>query len=420
MNRFLLITFLLFSSFFVHAVETAFFRAPLSSASLTWDTDNQLVSYEKGGVITTFTYDALGRRLAKLNPAKNTLFISAGQQVIEEYDYEQISENWILNTSYVHASYIDDVVAKVEASGSTGGSPVILYYHSDRQFNVRALSDDSDTPQVVELYAYSPYGKQTVINSTGIEIAVSNHNNSYGFTGRYLDNETGLWYFRARYFSDEMGRFISRDPLGYVDGMSLYGAYFAEGFVLDPTGKNMGANQNPDGLRRIAQATAGHGGRAQLAAMELYGKIIKGTGIWIAIYAIAVWTGKRAAESFDAVHMDNDTAELEANIDVHNGVIEVGRHNGRRLAKSINTDVNCVKPEEHFIDGAEEKISNCRKALITEVGNWYAIISGQRYSHRSGIQIISNKEFARRIERRLQIAMENFTKCVGNVCECRK
>ena len=45
-----------------------------------------------------------------------------------------------------------------------------------------------------------------------------------------------LWYFRARYFSDEMGRFISRDPLGYVDGFSLYGAYFAEGFGIDPWG----------------------------------------------------------------------------------------------------------------------------------------------------------------------------------------
>ena len=33
-----------------------------------------------------------------------------------------------------------------------------------------------------------------------------------------------------------MGRFISRDPLGYVDGMSLYGAYFAQGFALDPLG----------------------------------------------------------------------------------------------------------------------------------------------------------------------------------------
>jgi len=41
----------------------------------------------------------------------------------------------------------------------------------------------------------------------------------------------------GRMFDPEMGRFISRDPLGYVDGMSLYNGYFAEGFNLDPLGE---------------------------------------------------------------------------------------------------------------------------------------------------------------------------------------
>jgi len=40
----------------------------------------------------------------------------------------------------------------------------------------------------------------------------------------------------GRMFDPEMGRFISRDPLGYVDGMSLYNGYFAEKFMLDPYG----------------------------------------------------------------------------------------------------------------------------------------------------------------------------------------
>ncbi|MCM8532311.1 MAG: hypothetical protein NE330_14205, partial [Lentisphaeraceae bacterium] len=50
--------------------------------------------------------------------------------------------------------------------------------------------------------------------------------------------ETSLWYFRARYFSDELGRFISRDPLGYVDGYGLYNGYFAQYFANDPSGKS--------------------------------------------------------------------------------------------------------------------------------------------------------------------------------------
>ena len=74
------------------------------------------------------------------------------------------------------------------------------------------------------------------MDATGIVLTGTAEDNNYGFTGRYLDSETGLWYFRARYFSDELGGFISRDPLGYVDGMGLYAGYFAENFGRDPSG----------------------------------------------------------------------------------------------------------------------------------------------------------------------------------------
>ena len=99
---------------------------------------------------------------------------------------------------------------------------------------MRGLTDSSG--DILELYAYSPFGKQTILDSTGSEIGVSAVGNNYGYTGRYLDTEVELWHFRARYFSDELGRFTSRDPLGYVDGMNLYNGYFAEGFNLDPLG----------------------------------------------------------------------------------------------------------------------------------------------------------------------------------------
>ena len=45
-----------------------------------------------------------------------------------------------------------------------------------------------------------------------------------------------LLYFRARYYSPQLGQFISRDPLGYVDGMSQYRAYFVPG-SMDPSGE---------------------------------------------------------------------------------------------------------------------------------------------------------------------------------------
>lgn len=192
-------------------------------ATLVWDLDNMLKSYINGGLIVNFEYDAVGRRLVKdVVGGDKTYFINHGERVIEEY-----SENggiYNLERSYVHGTYIDDILAKVEANST----PTILYYHTDRQFNVRGLSDSAG--DLKELYAYSPFGKQIVVNSS------ISTNNNYGFTGRYLDNETGLWYFRARYFSDDLGRFINRDSWGYVDGLSLYNGYFAQSFLLDPSG----------------------------------------------------------------------------------------------------------------------------------------------------------------------------------------
>ena len=46
--------------------------------------------------------------------------------------------------------------------------------------------------------------------------------NPYTHTGRRLDPETGLYYYRNRYLDSDLGRFISRDPVGLIAGLNLY------------------------------------------------------------------------------------------------------------------------------------------------------------------------------------------------------
>ena len=62
----------------------------------------------------------------------------------------------------------------------------------------------------------------TIKDQNGQVLLKSNYNNSYTYTGRRYDEESGLYYYRNRMYSAELGRFISKDPKGYVDGMNLY------------------------------------------------------------------------------------------------------------------------------------------------------------------------------------------------------
>jgi RHS repeat-associated protein len=50
----------------------------------------------------------------------------------------------------------------------------------------------------------------------------ASHPNRFMFTGREFDKETGLYYYRARYYKPEIGRFLQADEVGYEAGMNLY------------------------------------------------------------------------------------------------------------------------------------------------------------------------------------------------------
>jgi RHS repeat-associated protein len=110
-------------------------------------------------------------------------------------------------------------------------------HRTNHLYSVAALTDS--TGAVVERYKYDAYGQLTVLASDSVTVrSTSVYGNQVGFTGRYLDSETGLWYFRSRMYSGALGRFISRDAMEFIDGYSLYSAYFIPKF-LDPNGNDL-------------------------------------------------------------------------------------------------------------------------------------------------------------------------------------
>ena len=104
----------------------------------------------------------------------------------------------------------------------------VYFYHTDQVGSIRALTDRQG--RVVWNADYMAFGSQY-----GKEGAVDE---LHGFTGKEYDPDTGLYYYNARWYDSELGRFISEDPAADSNNPNLY-VYCANGPVNrnDPTGE---------------------------------------------------------------------------------------------------------------------------------------------------------------------------------------
>jgi RHS repeat-associated protein len=198
---------------------------PSSALTLKYDAWNRLTSVSDSGIVLArYDYDAQGRRVLKVldenadgTPDKYVHFYLNGQQVIETREAASSStqpESLSPTYQYVWSPrYIDALILRDTYSGGTLQTTSRLYYLNDANFNVTSLVNAAGF--VVERYAYSPYGKTTVLETDFTLDAnnLSDFSNTTLFAGRELGPETGLYYNRARYYSAELGRFVGRDPI---------------------------------------------------------------------------------------------------------------------------------------------------------------------------------------------------------------
>jgi RHS repeat-associated protein len=168
-----------------------------ASQTYAYNKVNQMVSALVGSSTSLYTYDPIGRRVKKDVDGTVTAFLHDGGHEIVEYN----GSDTVLRR-YIYGPGVDERVAMVESSTTT-------YFHTNHQGSVVAMSDANG--DVIEQYTYDEYGKsETTIGQP------------FRYTGRRLDPETGLYYYRARYYSPAMGRFMQVDPIGYAAGMNTH------------------------------------------------------------------------------------------------------------------------------------------------------------------------------------------------------
>jgi RHS repeat-associated protein len=165
-----------------------------------YDIESRLVSVTNSGGIVSFKYDPLGRLVEKTVGSNKVRYLYSGMQRIEEYT------NGTLSRRYVWGAALDECLFVVDEPSDT-----LTYLHADETGSTILITDSTGTP--IQRNAYTPWG----------ELASGSLSNiSVGFTGQFYIPETDLYFFKARFYSPKLGRFLQPDPIGYEGGPNLY------------------------------------------------------------------------------------------------------------------------------------------------------------------------------------------------------
>jgi RHS repeat-associated protein len=165
--------------------------------SYTWDVRNHL-SGINGGSTASFQYDAFGRRISKSVNGVTTGSLYDQKNVVQELSGITPTANVLTGLR------TDEIFSRTD----TGGARIFL---TDAIGSTLALTDSTGAIQTQ--YTYEPFGKTTSSGAASF--------NTFEFTGRENDG-TGLYFYRARYQSPRLLRFVSEDPIGFRGGINLF------------------------------------------------------------------------------------------------------------------------------------------------------------------------------------------------------
>ncbi len=190
-----------------------------------YDFENRLKSVtQSNSKVASYTYDGLGRRVSKtiqaltgrrskISQGTRTDYVYDGFDILYESNVsDPVTKSYALRRPnnpnpitkfYIHGPRIDEIL------GSPLDATIPLY---DGLGSTRSLTNFQGQP--VSSTTYDVFGS--------LRSQAGTASNSFLFTGRELDQETNLYYYRNRYYNPSLGRFITKDPIGLRGGINQY------------------------------------------------------------------------------------------------------------------------------------------------------------------------------------------------------
>lgn len=198
-------------------------RSSSKKSNFEYDALNRLTRVIQANEAVQYTYDAFNRRLSKTiltlssdgfwNPIKTLRYLHDGANEIGLVDEEgRIVEFRVLGNG--HGAEIGAAIS-VEIENE-----VYAPIH-DLRGNVCCLMNVHER-SVAEFYRYSAFGEINIYDSSGKLLDKSEAGNPWRFASKRFDEESGLINFGKRFYSAEIGRWMSPDPLGFADGLNTY------------------------------------------------------------------------------------------------------------------------------------------------------------------------------------------------------
>ncbi len=190
-----------------------------------YDLLNQLEAVKKDGeVVSAYTYDPNGFRVEKVGSTGKTHYIPhLNGEVGYRKEFSSNAEYSFIYVGGQHFARVDGVI---------GGNGKKYFYHNDHLGSALAVTDENGN-KVVER-DFTPFGERINVDMYD-ETNRDPAEDDSGFTGKDWDADVELYYFNARWYDAEIGRFITEDSV--MDEPNLYSYGFNNPiFYLDPTG----------------------------------------------------------------------------------------------------------------------------------------------------------------------------------------